>query len=201
PNSLGGALFTTCFVHQFCRDQRTVREQAEAVITLSTEHGLPFWLAGGSIFRGWTLVEQGQGEEGIKQLQQGLAIWQATGAEAVRPHFLALLAEAYGKTRQTEEGLKTLAEALLLIDKTGERVYEAEVYRLKGELTLQQASAQHRAASVQKEAEEDFEKAIEIARQQQAKSLELRATMSLARLWQSQGKEAEAHKMLSDVYN
>jgi class 3 adenylate cyclase/predicted ATPase len=214
PNSLGGALSVTTFVHQFCRDKQTVSEQAEAVITLSTEHGLPFWLAPGTILRGWALAEQGQGEKGITQIHQGLAAWRATGAEAICPHFLALLAEAYGKVGQTEKGLNTLAEARALVDKTGERVYEAELHRLKGELTLQQQSkveshkskvpnTQHLTPSTQAEAEAEacFLKAIEIARKQQAKSLELRATMSLARLWQQQGKGDEARQMLATIYN
>ena len=143
---------------------------------------------------------QGKEEEGLAQLHQGLSAWQATGAGRERSHFLAMLAEASGKTGQVEKGLNALAEALAVIDKTGERYYEAELYRLKGELTLQQARVQRLASSAQQEAEECFRKAIDIARRQQAKSLELRATMSLARLWQRQGKMAEAHEMLSTIY-
>jgi predicted ATPase len=117
----------------------------------------------------------------------------------LRPHFLALLAEAYGKARQAEEGLTVLAEALAAVNKTGERYYEAELHRLKGELTLQ-AKDQSLRSQVEEEAEACFHKAIEIARQQQAKSLELRAVMSLSRLWQQQGKKQEAHQMLADIY-
>src|SRR4030095_933966 len=102
------------------------------------------------------------------------------------------LAEPYGKVGSAEEGLTLLAEGLALVDKTGERAHEAELYRLKGELTLAQSSSQSLAVSVQKEAEDCFRKATEVARQQQAKSLELRAVMSLARLWQQQGKKEEA---------
>jgi predicted ATPase len=112
-----------------------------------------------------------------------------------------LLAEAYGKAGQTEEGLSALAEALERADKTEERFYEAELYRLKGELTLKQSSAPGLESRVQKEAEACFQKAIEIARRQQAKSLELRAVMSLSRLWQRQGKQKEARQMLGEVYN
>ena len=90
----------------------------------------------GTILRGWALAEQGQAEEGIAQIRQGLAAYQATGAECTRPYYLALLAEAYGKVGQAEEGLTVLAEALAIVDKNGERWYEAELYRLKGELTL-----------------------------------------------------------------
>jgi predicted ATPase len=115
-----------------------------------------------------------------------------------RLYFLALLAEAYGVAGQTEEGLTVLAEALTVVDRTGERFYEAELYRLKGELTLQSSieSLEFRV----KEAAACFQKAIDIARQQQAKSLELRAVMSLSRLWQQQGKKAEAHELLAGVY-
>ncbi len=125
--------------------------------------------------------------------------------------FLALLAEAYGKAGQVEEGLTVLAEALAAVDKNGERMYEAELYRLKGELSLQSGvrspkseitSPQHPAPSSQAEAEAEscFLKAVEIARQQQAKLLELRAVMSLSRLWQQQGKKAEARQMLVEIY-
>jgi predicted ATPase len=132
------------------------------------------------------------------------------------PYFLTLLAEAYGKEGQGEEGLSVLAEALAVVDRTGERVYEAELYRLKGTLMLQsQASlgqvntgqdkskdtnSQSPAPNPQLEAEACFLKAIEIAQRQQAKSLELRAVMSLARLWQSQGKQDEAQQILSEIY-
>jgi predicted ATPase len=113
---------------------------------------------------------------------------------------LTQLAETYGKVGHAEEGLTLLAEGLALVDKTGERAYEAELYRLKGELTLAQSSIQSLASSGQKEAEDCFRKATEIARKQQAKSLELRAVMSLSRLWQEQGKKEEARQMLAEIY-
>ena len=126
------------------------------------------------------------------------------------PHYLALLAEACGKVGQTEEGLSALTEALAIVHKNGEREYEAELYRLKGELTLQKfqvASAKFQVADPrpltpepQAEAESCFCKAVEIARRQQAKSLELRAVMSLAKLWQRQGKPKEAHELLAEIY-
>jgi len=123
---------------------------------------------------------------------------------------LALLAEAYGKGGQVEAGLATVAEALECVDKTGERYHEAELYRLRGELTLAQPSvqgpaaadthAQSQPASLHEEAVACFQKAIEVARQQSAKSWELRAVMSLSRLWLSQGKKAEARQLLADIY-
>ena len=161
--------------------------------------------------RGWALAEQGQGEEGIAQLRQGLAAGRAAGAELQRSYFLALLVEAYGKVGQTEEGLTVLAEALAVVDKNEERYWEAELYRLKGELVLQSGvrrpksptpNTQHPAPSTQAEAEAEacFHKAIEVARKQQAKSLELRAVMSLSRLWQQQGKKEEAKQRLAEIY-
>lgn len=110
------------------------------------------------------------------------------------PYYLALLAEAYGKDGQTEEGLRVLAEALTASQKNGWRLWEAELYRLKGELLLAHSAEQHA------EAETCFQQALDIARRQQAKSLELRAAMSLARLWQRQGKHAEARQLLAPIY-
>ena len=128
------------------------------------------------------------------QMRQGLTAWRTTGAELSRSYFLALLAEAYGSAGQSEERLTTLTEALACVDETGEHFYEAELHRLKGELLLQ-----HTVPDVS-QAEACFYQALNIARRQQAKSLELRATTSLARLWQRQGKCAAAHQLLADVY-
>jgi predicted ATPase len=177
----------------------------EEILTLSTEQGFPLFWALGTILRGWALAEEGQREEGIAQMRQGVAAWRATGAELTQPYFLALLAEVYGKVGQTEEGLRVLAEALAQVDKTGERFHEAELYRLKGQLTLQKFQVsgfklQVTNPQVEAEAEECFLKAVDIARQQQAKSLELRTTTSLARLWQSQGKKDEARQLLAEIY-
>ena len=156
-------------------------------------------LAPGTVLQGWVLAERGQAEKGIAQIRQGLISYQATGADLYRPHFLALLAEACGKGGKTEEGLSAVAEALNEVQQTGERYYEAELYRLQGELTLQSKSPGSKP-EVEKEAEKCFWKAIEIAQRQQAKSLELRAVMSLSRLWQQQGKQDEARHMLGDLY-
>jgi len=168
------------------------------VITLATEQRFPYFVAWGTILQGGTLAEQGQAEAGVAQIRQGLAAYRGTGAGASLWWF-TLLAEGYGKVGQAEEGLTVLVEALAEVDKSRGRYYEAELYRLKGELTLQ-SEVQSPKSKVE-EAEECFQKAIDIARRQSAKSLELRAVMSLSRLWQQQGKQAEAHKLLSDVYN
>jgi class 3 adenylate cyclase/predicted ATPase len=209
PFSLAYALVCAAFLHQLRREGQVAQERAEALIALCSEQGFSTWLAYGTVVRGWVLAEQGQGEEGITQMCQGLAAAWATGIELGRPSDLAELAAAYGKVGQAEEGLKILAEALTLVDKTGERWHEAELYRIKGELSLQSRSPQSTVSDprplapdpqVEAEAEACFLKAIEIARKQQAKSLELRATMSLARLWQQQGKQHAAHDTLAEIY-
>jgi predicted ATPase len=198
PFSLALAQVWAAWVHQYRREGHEAQARAEAAVALATDHGFPQWLAIATVLRGKALAEQGQEGEGITQMRQGLAVERAIEAEAAQPYYLALLAETYGKAGQTEEGLIALAEALKVVHKTGERHYEAELYRLKGELTLQ--SQVQGSQSTAEEAEECFKTAIEVARQQQAKSLELRAVMSLSRLWQHQGKKAEAHKMLSEIY-
>src|SRR5262249_25420230 len=135
--SFAHALDFAAFLHDSRREAPLTQGRAEAAMTLSAEHGFAFFLARGTILRGWALAEQEQVEEGIAQMRQGLAAHRATGAGIVEPYFLALLAEAYGKGGQVEEGLSVLTEALAVVNKTGERFYEAELYRLKGQLTLQ----------------------------------------------------------------
>ncbi len=212
PHSLALALHYAAWIHQYRREGQATQKRAEELIALSNEQGFPFLGAWGTMYRGWALTQQGQEEEGITQMRQGFAASRATGAGVGQPYWLALLAEAYGKARQVEEGLPLLAEALAVVDKTGERFYEAELHRLKGALTLQKfqvpgstfrvpPNPQTLTPSTQAEAEACFQKALDIARQQQAKSLELRAATSLAWLWQQQGKRQEAHTLLSDVYN
>jgi predicted ATPase len=133
--------------------------------------------------------------EGIAQLQQGVAARRVTGAQWTRPLMFVMLAEAHGYAGQVEAGLHVLAEACAVIPHSGDRNYEAEVYRLKGELLLACAAESH------PDAEACFQQALDVARKQQAKSLELRSAMSLSRLWQQQGKRQEAHDLLAPVYN
>ena len=195
PYSLAYALLITTILHQFlCEAPARLQVRAEAAMALCTAQGFETYLAGSAILRGWALAAQGQCTEGIMQMRQGLTAWRTTGAELSRSYFLALLAEAYGSAGQSEERLTTLTEALACVDETGEHFYEAELHRLKGELLLQ-----HTVPDVS-QAEACFYQALNIARRQQAKSLELRATTSLARLWQRQGKCAAAHQLLADVY-
>jgi predicted ATPase len=144
--------------------------------------------------QGWALAYQGQTQEGLEQIQQGLTAWRATGAEQARSYFLALRAEAYGVMGQPEAGLTVLAEALTLVGEAGERCFEPEIYRLRGELLLQQSADHH------SEAQACFQQAIAVADRQQAKSWELRAAMSLSRLWQRQGQCAAARELLAPIY-
>jgi predicted ATPase len=195
PHSLGYALTAAALFHQLRREVRAAQECAEASIRLAMEQGFPQWMAISSILRGWALAHQRQAQEGIAQINQGLRALPATGAVTMQSHWLALLAEAQGTMGQPEAGLTVLAEALVHVEHTGERYYEAEIHRLKGELLLQQN------ADTQAEAETCFQHAIRIAQSQQAKSWELRAATNLARLWQQQGKHQEAHDLLAPVYH
>jgi predicted ATPase len=188
-------------VAQFRGEPSMARARAEASILHSTEQGFTYWLAEATILKGWTLAEAGQGAEGLTQMCEGLAAYAATGARLWRLYYLALMAETHSKVERVEDGLADLAEALDLVQSTGEREHEAELYRLRGELTLKQSPFASPRFTDQKEAERCFHSAIDIARRQQAKSLELRAATSLARLWQQQGKQKEAHATLADIYN
>ena len=200
PFSLGFALSFTAGLHQLRRERHLAQDGAEAAVALSTEQGFPHWLAGGTMLQGWALAEQGHGAAGLSQIREGLAAHRATGAEISRSHYLALLAEAYGKDGQVENGLSTVVEALAFVERTEERFYEAELYRLKGELVLQKFKVQSSRFKGEEEAEAYFHKALEVARQQEAKSWELRAATSLAQLWQGQGKTTEARELLAPVY-
>jgi predicted ATPase len=194
PFSLALALFFATWLHHYRREGHLTQERAAAVKTLSTEQGFAFFGAWGGILGGWAVVEQGQVEAGIPQIRQGLEAYQATGAILERPYQLALLAEAYGRAGQAAEGLRLLEEACVAMDHMAVRFCEAEVSRLKGELLLRQSLPDEQAADV------SFQQALDIARRQEAKALELRAAMSLARLWQHQGKRVEARELLAPVY-
>jgi predicted ATPase/class 3 adenylate cyclase len=184
----------TAWLHQFRREGQATQEYAETSMTLATEHGIVPWVAGAMILRGWALAAQGQRDAGLAQMREGLATWEAMRLELYRIYQLVQLADTYGKAGQAEEGLRVLAQALAAVHNSEGRFYEAELSRLQGELTLA------RSAGQQAEAEACFHQALDIARRQQAKSWELRTAMSLARLWQQQGKRAEAHALLASVY-
>ncbi|MGD9403508.1 MAG: AAA family ATPase [Anaerolineae bacterium] len=193
PFSLAFALAFSARVHIYRREARAAQEVSEATIALCTEQGFPFWLAMASILRGWARAEQGQEQAGIGEMRKGLGVWRATGAALAETSYLALMAEVYGQAGQAEEGLRLLAEAFAAVKQREECYFEAELHRLQGELLLARPAAEA-------EAEACFLRAAEIARQQHAKSWELRAATSLARLWQSQGRSEEARQVLDPVY-
>ena len=198
PFSQAIALVYAVMLHQFCREQHTVHEYAEAALTLCTEQGFAYYLAWGTIIQGWLLAAQGQGEVGMAQMQQGLTALRNTDAKRALPYYLALLAEGYGAMGRIDEGLRVLAEAFAEVATTAECRWEAELYRLRGELLLR---AEGRQRKTEWTPEACFRQALEVARQQQAKSLELRAAMSLSRLWQQQGKRDAARQLLAEVYD
>jgi predicted ATPase/class 3 adenylate cyclase len=191
PHSLVEALRFSAHLHARRREWQTAQEYAEALLALATEHGFARHVAYGTFFRGWSLAVQDQRAEGIVQMCQSRDALQATGAViGIEGHALA---EAYGQVGQVEEGLHLLVEALAMVGTRGSH-NEAELYRLHGELLLWQTVPDAQAA------EACFQQALAVARRQEAKSLELRAAMSLARLWQHQGKHAEAHALLAPIY-
>jgi predicted ATPase len=178
--------------HHLRREGQAAREFFEESVEVPTEEKFALFEAGEPIFLGWWQTEAGQVEEGIAQIRQGLAAWQAMGAGMHLSHYLGMLAEAHMKAGQVEQGLSVLAEALAFVEKTDERYFEAEIHRLKGELLLMQGD--------EPEAEAEYHLAVEVARRQRAKSWELRATTSVSRLWQKQGKREEARRILAEAY-
>jgi len=191
PPSLVIALEGLAGLHRFRREVQAAQVRAEASIALATEQGSDYDVATGNVIRGWALVEQKQAEDGLTQIRKGLSSRRPRGTGLEDNHMLGLLAEAYGKAGQVEEGLNVLDKVLATLDKTGQRFWEPELYRLKGELLLRRNEG---------EIETSFHYAIEIARRQRAKSLQLRAVMSLSRFLQSQDKTEEARLMLAETY-
>jgi predicted ATPase/class 3 adenylate cyclase len=186
---------SSAMISQFCRNSRETLERADTVIAMAREHGFPVMGAVCTLYRGWALAEQGNAAEGLSEMNRGLAAYRASGASLGLPYQLAHLAEVYSRTGQVQDGLNSLTEALALTEKTGDRRWLAELHRLKGVLTLQSTPG------AQNKAEQSLHQAIAIARGQQAKSLELRATMSLARLLAARGKRQDGHMMLAEIYN
>jgi predicted ATPase len=192
--SLARAQHFAAILSQHRRDMAATQAYAEAVLALATAQGFAHRVAQGRILLGWALAMQGAASTGVAYLQQGLEAVQRIGQKLNYPYHLALLAEGYGQAGQPEAGLSVLDEALARVATTEERWWEAEVFRLKGALLLQLPSPDvHRAETC-------FQQALAVARSQQAKALELRAALSLSRLWQQQGKGAEAHEFLTSIY-
>jgi predicted ATPase len=194
PTSMVVALVWACVFRDLRREVEAVREHARALITLATEYDASQWRAAGTIIDGSVHAELGEGEVAIAQIQRGLAAYGSTGAQLFLPYFLSLLARACLKSGQPSEGLRIIGVALERVRATGERVWEPELVRLEGELRLAVSPADVADAG------ECFRRAMEIARQQSARSWELRAAVSLARLLVAEGRRDEAHRALADVY-
>jgi predicted ATPase len=202
PYTLARTLYYDALLGQLRRDASAVRDQADAVITVATVQRFALMQALGPIMRGWAITVQEHSPEGLVQIRQGLEMYRSTGAEAQRPYLLTLLAEASGLLDQPDGGLVALDEALTLLEQTGERYYEAELHRQRGALLLLRAEKSHPAQSSreQHDAETCLQQALDVSRRQEAKALELRAAVSLSRLWQRQGKRDEARALLVPIY-
>jgi predicted ATPase len=221
PFTLAYAHFQAAYFQTRGRQGQAAQRHAETLVALASEHGFAQRLAHGTILRGWALAAQGQRAEGIAQMRQGLAAGRATGAKLGEPGYMVLLVEAYRQEGQIDEGLRLVAETLASVATTSNRCAEPELHRLKGELLLLQAARRQKipttlsvtalgaaamgagatpASPLQTEAEACFRQALEVARHQQAKLFELRATLSLSRMLQCQGKHAAAGELLAEVY-
>jgi predicted ATPase len=192
PHSLGYARQWAAVLYHRHREAPAVQAQGEALMALATAQGFPHYVALGAFWHGWALAMQGQAKMGLAQMHHGLAAILATGIELARPLCLVPLAEATGHDDQVEEGQRLLSEALTELEASGQGYLLAEAYRLQGALLQRQADAVR--------AEGCFQHALTVARRQQARSWELRAAMSLGRLWQQQGKRTDAHHLLAEVY-
>ena len=202
PFSLSYACHLASGLHQWRREHQAVQELEDEALAHDREHGFGLLLAAGVIQRGWLLAERGQGEEGLARMREGLARYREIGAMVLVPLFLALVAAAHHKLGRPAEGLSALTEALTAAHQCGQHYWEAELHRLAGVLTLQAEASPGRDAGARgaSDAEWHFLQAIEIARRQRARSLELRAAASLSRLWAENGNVKEAQALLSGVY-
>jgi len=191
---LATALALTARLHMFLRDAHMAQVRADAAIAIATEHGFPYELAQGTFVHGWALAHQGHLEEGVAEMRRAATALEATGFVA-RPRWLAFLAEACAKSDDPGMGLKLLGEGMASMKCTGERIYEAELHRLKGEFLLMCDAANAL------EAEDCFRTAVDVARRQGGRSLELRATVSLTGLLEKNDRRDEARTMLAQIYN
>jgi predicted ATPase len=194
------ALFFAAVIHQFRREVIPAQKQAEADIAFCKEERFPLWLAMATIVRGWARAEQGRKREGIGEIDQGLKAFRATGAMLANTYIVSMLGDAYRQTGRKEEGLSAIEDALASGSNSGERLFEAELLRLKAELTLGASAAAANRGTQRRQAEGYILQAIDVARRQGARALELRATMSLCRLWIATEKQDEGRRRLEEIY-
>jgi predicted ATPase len=194
PNSQSVALHFAAMVYQLCRNDLRALQCAEASAFISSEHGFPFWLAGGTIIGGWALAAGGDVTAGIGRLRHGLAQWRAIGSVTYLTYYLDLLAAALDWQGEIEDALQVLNEALAVAERTDERMVEPELYRLRGEIRAHSRTDQAGWSL----AEDDFRRALDIARGQGAKSLQLRAAVSLTRFQRRRGLRADGARHLAE---
>jgi predicted ATPase len=193
-STLMHALFWASATGVFCGRHDAANSQLNELVPLADEKGGMFWKAGGLVRQGYLLLVEGDAAHAVQVMTSGLNAWRSTGASLWAPYFLSLLAHGYSELRQFDEAQQRITESTTGIQNSGERWNEAETCRLAGEVALKSPNADPTKA------EACFHRALAIARQQQAKSWELRAAMSLARLWRDQGKVSEARELLAPVY-
>jgi predicted ATPase len=200
PYTTATAAAFGAWLHQFCGDRQAVEQLASLALSLSTEHDFPFYRPWAMIMRGWALAEAGNVIDGIDAMRLGLDAYSMIGAQTLRPAFLSLLAGAYGKAGQVEQGLGVLDQAQALADECNERWWQAELHRLRGELIIKRLDSSMSQPDDEHEAEAWFGRALAVAQQQGAKALELRAATSLCRLWLRQSKHTEARRLLGQTF-
>ena len=189
--------FVQCFAsftYLMLKETKQAQEYGEIAVDISEEHGFTLWIAASKVYLGSALTVLGQGERGISMICQGIDTCHEAGTDVTLPHMFVILADAYGRAGELEKGFASLADAETMMEKTGARFYEEELHRVKGELLLQQDNPD------EEKIETEFRTAVDIARRKQAKSLELRATLSLCKLLKKKGKKEEAHKLLYEIY-
>lgn len=192
PVTIATALGMGTVAHQWCGDVHSTLSQAKTTIDYAIKNGMPQWVSHGQILYGWALAHKGRIEEGIEQLEQGLAAWQAMGARLSLTYYWLLLAEVFHMSGQFADGLRVIEQAMMVPQEGGETWFEAELYRRRGELLLA-------SGGDEQVVEACFQRAMEIAHLQQALSFELRAATSLSRLWQRQGKHIGGRQLLANV--
>jgi predicted ATPase len=193
PQSLAFAMISTSYLHQLLREPHSALRWADAAVTLATEHDLVQMVSWANASHGWAVAELGRVEEGIAQIRQVLAARKTIGA-VFFPQYLGLLAELFWKAGRPEEGMTSVVHGLAVAQSTGAHYWDAELYRLKGELLLSHPEKNDA------EAEACFRQAIETARRQSAKSFELRAAISMSQLCKRQDKKDEGHQVLTKIY-
>jgi predicted ATPase len=192
PATLAVALDRTTAVAEFCGDLTTVALRAETMSALGREQGFPYYVAKGNFDCGLVMVKDGRITEGVALMRAALSVFRVTGDEEFMPHSLGLLAAAQAKLQEIPQALSLVRDALGLVTRTGECLFEADLHCLAGDLLL--------ALMQPDQAEKCFHQAIAVARERDARWWELRAARSLARLWRDQGKRTQARDLLAPIY-